>query len=55
MLMDVHYCRERAATCRESAIRPGEDEPCAGWLYLADLWEGLAETVGASNQQPTLH
>jgi|AraplaMF_Col_mMF_1032025.scaffolds.fasta_scaffold00012_51 hypothetical protein len=52
MLMDVDYCRARAATCRESAVRPRKGEPRAGWLYLADLWERLAE---AAEQQSTVH
>jgi hypothetical protein len=52
LFVNADYCRERADTCRESAFGIVDDEHSAGWLYLADLWDDLAQTA---EQRPTIH
>jgi hypothetical protein len=53
--MDSDYCREHAKTCRESAFSIADGDESAGWLYLADLWDGLALNKGPAEQRPTIH
>jgi hypothetical protein len=53
--MDTYYCRAHAEACRESAFRIADGDQSAGWLYLADLWAGLALAKGSAEQRPTIH
>ena len=55
MLMDADYCRERAETCREGAFCTADDDHSAGWLYLADLWDGLALAKGPAEPRAAIH
>ena len=55
MLRDADYYRKRAEACRNSAFRTAEGEQTEDWLYLADLWEELAETMSAVEPLPTIH